>query len=57
MIGKRPEITRMADLIEALRSAKHDKLKILEQATAREVEAYLRQNSQFSHDIIVVSHR
>jgi hypothetical protein len=57
MIGKRPEITRMTDLVEALRHAKHDRIKVLERATAREVETYLRQNNQMSHDVIVVSHR
>ena len=55
MIGKKPEITRMIDLVEALRTAKHDKLKVLERATAKEVEAYLRQNNQMSHDVIIVS--
>ncbi len=57
MIGKKPEITRMTELVEALRTTKHDKLKVLERTTAKEVEAYLRMNSQLSHDVIVVSSR
>jgi hypothetical protein len=57
MIGKRKEITRMTELIESLRNAKHDKLKVLEKSTAQEVQDYLRQNSQYSHDVIVVSSR
>lgn len=55
MIGKRPEITRMTELLEALRATKPDKLKVLERATAREVEAYLRQHAQLFHDVIIVS--
>jgi hypothetical protein len=48
MIGKqgKPEITRMSQLQGELRNATFDKLKIFEGANAREVEAYLRQNSQ-----------
>jgi len=48
MIGKqgKPEITRMSRLQGELRNATFDKLKIFEGANAREVEAYLRQNSQ-----------
>jgi hypothetical protein len=57
MIGKKRDITRMTELLESLRNAKHDKLKVLEGATAQEVQDYLRQNGQFSHDVIVVSHR
>jgi hypothetical protein len=44
----------MTDFVEVLRNAKHDKIKVLEQATGQEVDAYLRQNSQLSHDVIIV---
>ncbi len=57
MIGKKPEITRMTELLESLRNAKHDKLKVLEKTTSRDVETYLRQNSQMTHDVIIVSSR
>jgi len=42
----------MSELVEALRNAKYDK-----QATAKDVETYLHQNAQMSHDVIVVSSR
>ncbi len=57
MIGKKTEIATMPDLIRALQSTKHDKIKVLEQATAKDVEAYLRQNSQMLNDVIIVSGR
>jgi hypothetical protein len=57
MIGNRKEITRMSELLECLRTAKHDRIKVLETATARDVEAYLRQNSQMVQDVIIVSRR
>jgi hypothetical protein len=58
MIGKRKEITRMSELLEALRNTKHDdKIRVLVRATARDVEVYLRQNNQMAHDVIVVSRR
>jgi hypothetical protein len=47
----------MSDLVESLRTAKHDRIKVLERATARDVETYLRQNSHMSQDVIVVSSR
>ena len=57
MIGMRKEITRMSELLDALRTTKHDKIKVFERVTARDVEAYLRQNGQLSHDVIIVSSR
>jgi hypothetical protein len=58
MIGKPKEITRMSDLIESLRTTiRHDKIKVLERATAREVETYLRQNSHMVHDVVILSTR
>jgi hypothetical protein len=57
MIGKPREITRMSELLESLRTTRHDKIKVLERATARDVETYMRQNSHMSHDVIVVSSR
>jgi hypothetical protein len=56
VIGKRKEITR-TELLESLRNAKYDKLKLLEKTKAQEVQDYMRQNGQFTHDVIVVSHR
>ena len=58
MIGKqkKPEITRMSQLQEELRNTKCDKLKVFEGVTsAQEVDSYLRQNRQLTHDVIVVS--
>jgi hypothetical protein len=59
MIGKqrKPEITRMSQLQEELRNATFDKLKVFEGANARDVEAYLRQNSQMVHDVVILSSR
>ena len=60
MIGKqrRPEITRMSQLQEELRNASFDKLKVFERVTStQEIDNYLRQNRQMSHDVIIVSHR
>ena len=47
----------MSQLQDELRKATFDKLKVFEAANAREVETYLRQNSQMIHDIIVLSIR
>ena len=58
MIGKqrRPEITRMSQLQEELRNASFDKLKVFEGITSvQDIDSYLRQNRQLSHDVIVVS--
>ena len=55
MIGKKAEITKISDLIRALQITKAERIKVLEQASAKDVEAYMRQNSQLSHDVIVVS--
>jgi hypothetical protein len=58
MIGKqrKPEITRMSQLQEELRNTSFDKLKVLENVTsAQEIDNYLRQNRQLTHDVIVVS--
>ena len=59
MIGKqkKPEITRMNQLQEELRNASFDKLKVFEGANARDVEAYLKQNSQMVHDVVILSSR
>ena len=57
MIGQKKEITSMRELLASLQTTKHDKIKVLENAKASEVEAYLRQNPQLSHDVIVVSSR
>ncbi len=59
MIGKqkKPEITRMNQLQEELRNASFDKLKVFESANSRDIEAYLRQNSQMVHDVVVLSSR
>jgi len=58
MIGKqrKPEITRMSQLQEELRNASFDKLKVFEGVTSgQDIDSYLRQNRQMSHDVIVVS--
>jgi hypothetical protein len=58
MIGKqkRPEITRMSQLQEELRSASFDKIKVLEGITSvQEIDSYIRNNRQLSHDVIIVS--
>ena len=35
-----------------------DKLKVFERVTsAQEIDSYLRQNRQMTHDIIILSHR
>jgi hypothetical protein len=47
----------MSQLQDELRNATVDKLKVFEGANAREVETYLRQNSQMIHDIIILSIR
>ena len=47
----------MSELIKSLRNAKYDKLKILDKATAQEAQDYIRKNSQYSHDVIIVSSR
>jgi hypothetical protein len=59
MIGKqrKPEITRMSQLQAELRNATFDKLKVFEGANSRDIEAYLRQNSQMVHDVVVLSSR
>ncbi len=57
MIGKRLEIKTMSQLIEALRQTKLDRLKVIENATARDVENYMRQYSQLTHDVIIISPR
>jgi hypothetical protein len=60
MIGRKrkPEITRMSQLQDELRNALFDKLKVFEGvASAQEIDSYLRQNRQLSHDVIVVSSR
>ena len=57
MIGKqrKPEITRMSQLQDELRKASFDRLKVFEGANSRDVEAYLRQNSQMVHDVVILS--
>ena len=57
MIGKqrKPEITRMSQLQDELRNASCEKLKVFERANSRDVEAYLRQNSQMIHDVVILS--
>ena len=58
MIGKqkKPEITRMSQLQEELRNTKCDKLKVFEGVTsAQDIDNYLRQNRQMSHDVIILS--
>jgi hypothetical protein len=58
MIGKqrRPEITRMSQLQEELRNATFDKIKVFEGVTsAQEMDSYIRQNRQLTHDVIIVS--
>jgi hypothetical protein len=59
MIGKqrKPEITRMSQLQDELRKASFDKLKVFERANSRDVETYLRQNSQMVHDVVILSTR
>jgi hypothetical protein len=60
MIGKqrRPEITRMSQLQDELRNASFDKLKVFEGVTSvQEIDSYIRQNRQLTHDVIIVSHR
>jgi hypothetical protein len=58
MIGKqkKPEITRMSQLQEELRHASYDKIKVFEGITSvQDIDSYLRQNRQWSHDVIIVS--
>ena len=60
MIGKSRsrEITRKSELMEELRRAEFDRVKVFEQiSSAQEVENYIRQNRQWHHSIIIVSHR
>ncbi len=60
MIGRqrKPEITRMSQLQDELRNASFDKLKVFEKVTsAQQIDSYLRQNRQLTHDIIILSHR
>ena len=60
MIGKqkKPEITRMSQLQEELRNGSFVKLKVFEGITsAQEIDNYLRQNRQLTHDVIILSHR
>jgi hypothetical protein len=60
MIGKqrKPEITRMSQLQDELRNASFAKLKVFEGvSSAQEIDSYLRQNRQLTHDIIILSHR
>jgi hypothetical protein len=60
MIGKskRREITRKSELVEELRQADFDKVQVFEEVTsAQQIETYIRQNRQWHHSIIVVSHR
>jgi len=58
MIGKqkKPEITRMSQLQEELRNTTSDKLKVFEAITSlQDIDNYIRQNRQMSHDVIIVS--
>jgi hypothetical protein len=58
MIGKqkKPEITRMSQLQEELRNTTFGKLEVFEGITsAQEVDNYLRQNRQLTHDVIIIS--
>lgn len=60
MIGRqrKPEITRMSQLQDELRNASFDKLKVFERVTsAQQIDSYLRQNRQLTHDIIILSYR
>lgn len=60
MIGKtkQREITRKSELVEELRTATLDKIRVFENAaSAADAEKYIRQNRQLIHSIIVVSHR
>jgi hypothetical protein len=60
MIGRqrKPEITRMSQLQEELRSASFDKLKIFESVSSGQaIDNYIRQNRQLVHDVIIVSSR
>jgi hypothetical protein len=60
MIGKakNKEITQKRELIEELRAAVFDKIKVFDNAaSASDVENYIRQNRQLQHSIVVVSHR
>jgi hypothetical protein len=56
VIGKRPEIKTTSQLIEALRNTKLDRLKVIENATPKDVESYMRQCGRMTHDVIVISH-
>jgi hypothetical protein len=58
MIGrqKKPEIARMSQLQEELRNASFDKLKVFENVSSGQaIDSYIRQNRQWSHDVIIVS--
>jgi hypothetical protein len=60
MIGKskQREITRKSELLEELRRAEFDKVRVFEEITsAQAIENYIRQNRQWHHSVIVVSHR
>jgi hypothetical protein len=47
----------MSQLQDELRKASFDKLKVFEGANSRDVEAYMRQNSQMVHDVVILSTR
>ena len=60
MIGaqRKREITTRSELVEELRTATLDKIKVFDNATsAADAEHYIRQNRQLTHSIIVVSHK
>jgi hypothetical protein len=60
MIGqsKQREITRKSELVEELRKADFDKVQVFEEvSSAQAVENYIRQNRQWHHSIVVISHR
>jgi len=55
--GGTNDVARMSQLQDELRNATFDKLKVFEGANSRDVQAYLRQNSQMVHDVVVLSSR
>ena len=55
---KKSEITRMSQLQDELRNSSFDKLKVFEGvASGQEIDSYLRQNRQLTHDVIILSHK
>jgi ADP-glucose pyrophosphorylase len=60
MIGKqrKREITSKRDLLSELQNSTFDKVAVFEQVqSAQEAESYIRQNRNWHHSIVVISHK